>query len=204
MRKLLVPGCYKVLDKRIKCGIAVASYTEIEEQKIKPGKFAGEPGVKAGIHALNSFEKKRDWADLRREVDSQSIECACALYGGIVFMLDNEILSVYNDLPEGYGLVIFGEGREHGENMECNALIELIRLALSLELKKFSEVLAKTRNETGFWEERKKILAQSIFWGTGEDGKAFAVMPLGQSLEPENSEIVEIDIAGLRMVNEDD
>lgn len=212
-RKILVPGCYRVLDRRLKCGIAVASYTVIEREKsegfeVQRGRYASEETISMGIQYLDLQDSTKDVGDIRKKVGAESIECACALYGGIVFMLDTEILSVWHDLPEGYALVLFdiegkkNEGRLLGEIPE-KIQIELISHSLSQNLKGFSETLAKYRGDSKFWEERKEITDQSFFWGTGEDGRGFSVIPLN-ALHIQNHEILEIATLGLHMVNTND
>lgn len=210
--KLRVPGCYKILSRRLKCAVALGSYTVIERDasgrfEIQRNKYATDDAISLGLQYLNLHSSVRDLGNLRREVGPGSIECACALYGGIVFMLDTELLSVWNEIPEGYGLVVFESEalKEEKKEEENHALfqVNLISHALARNLRNFSTELAVYQQTQRFWEGRKDIVDQSLFWGVGEDGRCFSVMPRN-TLSFSGQEILEIDTLGLQMVSIDD
>ncbi|MGB9635827.1 MAG: hypothetical protein ACPL1Y_01070 [Thermoplasmata archaeon] len=206
-KKVLVPGCFPVLaGYRIQCGIAIAEYSEItehEENKIllegidnlelkKIKEVAGERGFKicvrgfatpetilTGITYLIMKHPKIDTAEVRKIVGEYSIECASALYGGIVFMLDNEILSTFVEIPENYVLAIF-ETAYSPSLKNCHPNIEsyldFVSGALSMDLEKCSEALAEIQGSREFWDKHRELRETSIFWGLGANNMVFSVM----------------------------
>ncbi|MEM3444824.1 MAG: hypothetical protein QXJ27_01555 [Thermoplasmata archaeon] len=208
-RKLFVPSCYRVLSGRLQCGIALADYTVIERHdgekfEVQRSKYASEEAISLGIQYFNSLSSARDVGALRKMVSAESVECACALYGGIVFMLDTEVLSVWNEIPEGYGLFLFGRvNLEEKKEEQVSVQIELISQALARNLKNFSKHLENYQHTLKFWEKRREVVEQSLFWGIGEDGRCFSVMPLN-TLSYSNQEIFQIDTTGLHMEGFDD
>ncbi|MEM3396580.1 MAG: hypothetical protein QW620_02845 [Thermoplasmata archaeon] len=207
--KLFVPGCYRVLSGRIKCGITVASYAIIEknnfdEFKIRKGLYNTDETISVGIQYLSLLDTTKDLGVIRKKVNPESVECACALYGGIVWMLDDEILTVWNDLPKGYGLVLFELEKQlydcaANKEMPKKHQIDLIRHALSKDFHSFSKILTNWRAKSKFHEERKELLEQSLFWGIGEDRRGFSVLPV-EPITHSNLEMLEIDMGGLRIV----
>jgi len=182
---------------------------------ITAGDFATEKGIIAGTLYAKKYrdEKKLDCIEIRHIAGIESVECASALYGGIVFLLDENILCTFNRMLANHVLCMFPklekdwknkkESKNKPENNLQNAYLDFLSNALKGDMMGCSEALENIQGTAKFWRVNKKFLKNSIFWGFADNGIPFAILPADDVIS-QNPVTYPIDVLGVRMEEDTD